>query len=760
MEGYINIEPNDANVLNDVYTLQASGTEIMETCHKAAYQFSKTGDAEILEESLRDVANMITSAASKVSSGIVSFSKSIMKNFDSYFKEFDTFAKKHKSYFASLPDDWKMEFEGYRFSVIDRKVDLSELGNIVSGYNLFLKDLQKIASGNLDPNQVRNMLDSYMSESNLSKIRAEVLGYSSPISKNDFIGTVKKFYRSGDITPIKLTVTKRYILNSIKELDELRKSINATVTDMEFTINSFQTLSSFFSNAILLLGSDQNQEEYPISSISITGKSKNFVSIKSEGTIRVSLENFQIIMDVLRLKYYQVSELQSIVQIVLSERLSALKSQMSQNTKILKTSLMYSEAEKSLVVPVLAKNLATTESADVFNTDYTTLLMEEFILTESMRREALECRYTEEMTAVAQCFENMLVSSEVLEGIGSASKEKIENFKATITAFFEKIIEIFRRKSIDYSQRYVPWVKDMNKEGKFKENVNNVGAITASPFWKVDSADADMNDIISAINTGKSNKDFEKLPFTSKFVNNAGTLDEYNNIRSDIAGYLKNYFRFHVKNAETVKKEEISGNDLVNKIDTMVNYVISYGNYVKVLERSRDDMLKSIDDISAVSESVSYLNLECRPVSETDLTLLEGYQIILEEEIKSGAVVNANGEKESATSVETSEDKAKKDAKENGKPDPSSASTRYITIFQQFFQLAISSWMTATEERYISYLNMLFKIAGERPKVDKNGKYVKTEKKEEDVTKVGESVIAESTFYTKPAGLKGLSLYK
>ena len=56
----------------------------------------------------------------------------------------------------------------------------------------------------------------------------------------------------------------------------------------------------------------------------------------------------------------------------------------------------------------------------------------------------------------------------------------------------------------------------------------------------------------------------------------------------------------------------------------------------------------------------------------------------------------------------------------------------YKKAIDGFFKYCISLYMKAREEQFLSYINVLSEIDGEKPQFDKNGKYVPKASKQKD----------------------------
>lgn len=700
--------------LGESYRLKCSETDIMETINLALYNFGKTGDAEILRECSRDISGIIERESEGITEGCLTY-KGIVPSYDA-------FIMKHSKFIISEAPDDAVTFDiiGYPFSVIDApRIDFSEFEKVIDSYDTFHAGIIKIMSGN-DSQEVEDVLNDYMNDSNLSEIRGKVLGSKRKIYELDFMNDVRKFYRSGSSRTEEIHITRKYIKNEVVgKIKDIQK-------DFDRTDKELKQVNTLFLKGTALIKHTQ------LSCERMSGSPEGII-------IRNNLFN---------LKYSQLVFLENCYRTILTERIRALNDQMSQNLEIFKHVMNFcsNNNDSGETVAESIRSSLLFES-----TDYTEAALEDMILTQSSYTDIMEARYALERDFVTRCLEAGAIQ-DVMEA-GSLS-HGYQTVKAALIKFIDKIIAMVREKVVSFNQKYVPWLKDVG-EDKLKEKAKTVNSITTAPYYDGDDLSGDLRDIVSAINDASGNTDKNDLSYMKKFVDGFNTQQNYDDARADLSGYLKNYFRFHKKNAKSVKKVELSGKDLESKVPTMFKYIMQYEKNVKSLDnlkKTLESSLKSMED-DKVMDSLLYLQSENRHSINTDLALLEGYQVLLEadNDDKAGTVVNDKGEAESPTKIETSEQKEKEEAKKNGETPTSSS--KYTSTFRNFFQLTISAYITAMEERYINYIDILSQLAGGRPKIDKNGKYIP----KEEPTK--ESVLPEN-FYRKPAKLKGLSLYQ
>lgn len=700
--------------LNESFQLKCSETSIMETFNRALYHFSKTNDISILQECAKDISGIMDQSLNYINIP-----------YPNYTKRYASFIGKNIKYITgALQRDICFDTSGHYFSIAQvPRIDFKMFNDLMDDYVSFSESVFQVISGRDIDLKFRDSM--YDDDYTRSILIGKILGVNKSVAISDFVQHVKRSYRSGEISPKTIQIDDTYMSQHVLDYTKVVQDFNNTELDLK-------NLNSLFMKMVDLI---------------------NVTRTKCLSISEDSPEKLELCFDALNYKYSQAVFFENVYRTILMERIKALNDLMLQNVEVCNQYLKLFKMSVSGV----RENILTNPNVEI--TDYVEVALEDMILSQIEYMTIMESRYTEEIKFVSECMHSGAVSQVVMEltlsGIYQALKD---NF----IKFIDKIIAIVRGKQLKYSQKYVPWLNDVGEE-TIVAKAKNMKSVTMAPYFDGNELSKDLRDIQSAITEVPRNTDKNNLSFTKRFVDNMDTQEKYENERGNLSGYLKNYFRFNKKNVKAVEKVDISGKDLASKIPTMFKYILQYEKSVKALDGLKRTLETTIQNLanSKVMDSFTYLQLEDCPASHTDLVLLEGYQLLLEETDTSkkdetvGKVVNDKGEVESPTKVETSEQKEKKEAKEKGEtPVPSS---KYTKIFQNFFQLAISAYITAMEERYISYVNVLCQLAGERPKVDDNGKYVPKEEKKEEPVK--DSTLP-TTFYNKPPELKGLKLYQ
>ena len=69
----------DESLLNDVYAIKCSETDLMEANCKYQHYYNKTGDPQVLEEGLISISDIVKKMTSSYKKGITAFSSSTKK---------------------------------------------------------------------------------------------------------------------------------------------------------------------------------------------------------------------------------------------------------------------------------------------------------------------------------------------------------------------------------------------------------------------------------------------------------------------------------------------------------------------------------------------------------------------------------------------------------------------------------------------------------------------------------------------------------
>lgn len=365
----------------------------------------------------------------------------------------------------------------------------------------------------------------------------------------------------------------------------------------------------------------------------------------------------------------------------------------------------------------------------------------------------------------------------VLQARASGSFRDLAN---AIKAWLDEIVANIRRQAVRRKQKYTPWLEDVDDQIGAAAAKMTAG-VKIAPYLDGNWKD-DVQVCVKAINEATNNltaKQINDFDFAKPIVDPAYVA----NRSGVLTNYIKNYFRFGVVNSDKVKPVTLIGDDLVKGVALMIDYITIYDKTIatnvgkiasayspqkisKALQAAEADpetVAKNADanareneraaetTPNATKESISpnqFLEVEGRVLCETILTSLINYESIIEngntnngpnntspkdattgEKISAGKVDIVDSNNKEMTKEEQKEAKAEtsgEDTKQPGK----TALTNYMKSIEYFIKLLISSYATACDERFITFINVLLKVADfgkvPKPKFDIHGNYMGT----------------------------------
>ena len=357
----------------------------------------------------------------------------------------------------------------------------------------------------------------------------------------------------------------------------------------------------------------------------------------------------------------------------------------------------------------------------------------------------------------------------------AAREFNLRDMSNAIKLWMDKLITKINQMVIKRARKYVPWVKDIRpllKSAATRVPAGN--SIKMTPYydgkWKADVGVC--TNAFGRITRSIQAKDYNDFSFASPIVN----PDEVAARSSNLSNYIKNYFRYGLKNTTEISTEVLTGEDLGSKyIEMMADYIIEYeknviSNVNKISKAYNPNKVQAAVNNAEKSaepagESFYYdadtrLSIEDRLISESMLSTLINYRQVMEwspgtksdsriDQSKANANAAAQAEKEkqdrqkAGIEVDGDKDANVKDVEVVGKDGKeidqnqektekrtkgtSTALTNYMRSVEYFVKLVISGYATACDERFITYLNVI-KVVGNygeipKPKFDAKGNY-------------------------------------
>lgn len=292
--------------------------------------------------------------------------------------------------------------------------------------------------------------------------------------------------------------------------------------------------------------------------------------------------------------------------------------------------------------------------------------------------------------------------------VHSSLKRLIEFIKNIFGRFKEFITSAF--------QSNEKWMIDREKDFDTM-NYSGLG-ISMVPYWEGKNQDSTYTQIYNRIKSfsdrASSNNDFAQ-----KFITDEGkleTLEPYLDGDNDATNGIKNILRVGNKNG--LDAVELRENDLKSKITSeFIPYVKNHAKLVANIERRVKDLERLMDNMESElrKRNVSESFIEGINLSSTDLMFCENFQVILEAENADNN--NSEQKKEDAnkkdsttgnTKVEVLDRKSKQEQEQDEQiKNESTIELRIATQTGKLVQLALSCYMTVSEERYSAYFNAI-----------------------------------------------------
>lgn len=722
--------------LSIIYGVCESDQETFKSYIYTGYLMESGASSDIVMESVSDMFKAIANGIKKFIEKVKAFFKKILLYVTSATEDLDKLAKEVEPVLKDKTIDY--EFDGYTFTVVNKPApDMKEFNRIVSEYNSDMAELTKLKEA-----EIKKQIFDWLEESHLDKLRGEILGSGGSIDESDYLDEIRKYYRNGETSTEKFKVTNsvvNQIISHSKKLEETKKS---SMKDRDNLITLLTKTETFFNTALpTVFKGAQRQVNVAKLNTADNKFSKEDNYKTADDSVMKMLSTYA------SAKSKQVNKVASMINLVACERVNALKDQIAQERKILRSCLFSSDAEKKVNESVMDMGYEGRQ--------FDTYAMESALLDsklyDTLSKQVLlnEAKFLVESINSGEVFY-------LMEADMNSTTGKIKNAIADI---IESIIKTFRKKAMGEADKYKPWIADI-KDG-IQEKAKNKKEFTMASFLDADHA-AMANKIMGSIKKAYSSTNYEDASFAKDVVSSLDTFDKINDDNSRTI--MLNYFRTG-QAGEKTDTITLSGSQLAGKVTEMMNYITGYGAAVTKPAENISNTLKTQSEAFKVTESAitgnTFLSLIESPVCESDVVLCRDYGSIF------GSVMEADkpniggkpegfggtsdakkpeatgqtgkseanaaeGELKSATQVKSENVEDVKGDQGVAEKKTNEKAVAYRKNVDRFFKNCITLYIRAREEQFIAYVNALADIDGARPKFDDNGKYVpKADQKKE-----------------------------
>lgn len=321
--------------------------------------------------------------------------------------------------------------------------------------------------------------------------------------------------------------------------------------------------------------------------------------------------------------------------------------------------------------------------------------------------------------------------------------------KDAVKSFFEKVLNLFRIRSKQKADKYVPWVKA--NVDSIKERSQNM-TIELTPYWKSDWRDdiKQMTNVANKIFDNIKNSRFNDYSFSNGLVKIEGSVADTPNLKEKLI------VRFSIgeKNKTTMEQVKVEKFGQTTMMEDMLKYILNYAAEIpNALAQLEKDITRKMDQVNpktiTIKES-NYFDIEQAPLCETDLVTLINYMEVITEgnnpkdtNNDNKGTVDSDGEKTSDTSVKVNPDgedgkgtpeENKNDGKEN---ESNEEKDNYISECEAFLKTMVTAFLTAAEKRFVVYTNTMVAIGGAQgnPTKDEDGNVEDKEQPKEEPKK-------------------------
>lgn len=716
--------------LSIIYESLESDSETFKSMVTTGYLMESGASKDIVMESVSDIFKTIADGIKKFIENVKKFFKKILLYITSAYQDLDKVAAEVKKVIDGK-NDIEFTIDGYKFTVIDKSSpNISEFQNIVAKYN---DDMTKISD--LKEKEVKDEVMEWLTETNLDRLRGQVLGINQSIPDTEYLDEIRKYYRNGEDSTQSITVNRSMVDSIISNAKKLEDAKKASIKDRDNLINLLSKSETFFGRTIQTFYKG-NTKQINVNKVNIDNNKFS----TEDNKINVNDDMSKMISTYASYKAKQVNKIAGMINLVACERVNALKDQIKQERTILRKCLFGNTKDE--------KKDNVSESIGIDGKDYSIIAMESCIRDYNIYEQTARQALFEETDFMLNALSTGKVSS-LLE----ADTEKLGGkIKQAISDIIEMVVGNFRKKAIGTDEFNNAWMDDITKpENKLEEKAKAKKEFTMTDFFSAEYK-KNISDLTSAIKTAYDNTNYNDVSWASTILPsiNSPEILRDTNTRTKIL----NYYRTG-KGEDKFETKKMSGSELAGKLKEMESYIRNYGTTITKPTENISKAFKTASDGFKVMESwspSSYLEILGCTVSESDAILCRDYDSVFgvmeadENKPKIGngtdgigdanratrnaanAVSNEtqNGKEtaKSATTTNSVDDEKKKEELGLKQEKTNSDANAYKRMVDNFFKNCITLYLKAREEQYIAFSNALSDIDGARPKKDKNGKYI------------------------------------
>lgn len=719
--------------LSIIYENLESEADTFKSFLTSKYLMESGASNDIVMEGVTDVFKSIVNGIKKFIQAIKDFFKKILLYITSAYQDLDKVATEVEKVIKDKNINFKID--GYKFTVVGKNgPNMDEFRRIVSEYN---SDMDKVSE--LKKSEIKDVFIEWLSDDNLNKLRAEVLGVSNLITEDDYNDEIRKHYRDGEDTTHEISVDNSYVRGIISNAKHLEDTKKSAIKDRDNLISLLSKTENFFDKTLQTYYKG-SQKKADVNKVNVDDDKFS----TETRTVDTSNSINEVITTYASYKSKQVNKIGSMINMVASERVNALKDQIKQERTILRKCLFGDTDNGSN-----KSDVAETYIADI-PVDYSIYAIESSIATENIYQNAIGLGLLEETEFLLKSIED----GEVYRILEADTAKMSGKVKQTISNIIEMVIKSFRQKAMGSDEFNKAWIEDITKpENKLEEKAKAKSEFTMTNFFGVKEATRNtmVRNLKSAISTSYKSEKYDDASWATSILPSLKTMEDVRDTNTRTT--MLNYYRTGKADAE-LEKKTMNGSELASRIKEMTEYILNYAGKVTKPTEELSSAIKSASEAFKVTESWApdtYLSIIGRSIMESDVIMCKDFDSVfgVMEETGTGAEQSVNNtaaaakpestsnkeadkaSNQNATSIQSEDDPKKaEELKNETKEKTNTSAVAYKKALDNFFKNCITLYLKAREEQYIAYKKALASIDGENPKKDKNGKYIpKSERK-------------------------------
>lgn len=719
--------------LSIIYENLESEADTFKSFLASRYLMESGASNDIVMEGVTDVFKSIVNGIKKFIQAIKDFFKKILLYITSAYQDLDKVATEVEKVIKDKNINFKIN--GYKFTVVGKNApNMDEFRRIVSEYN---SDMDKVSE--LKKSEIKDVITEWLSDDNLNKLRAEVLGVSNSITEDDYNDEIRKYYRDGEDTTHEISVDNSYVRGIISNAKHLEDTKKSAIKDRDNLISLLSKTENFFDKTLQTYYKG-SQKKADVDKVNVDDDKFS----TETRTVNTSNSINEVITTYASYKSKQVNKIGSMINMVASERVNALKDQIKQERTILRKCL-FGDTDNGNS----KSDVAETYIADI-PVDYSIYAIESSIATENVYQNAIGLGLLEETEFLLKSIED----GEVYRILEADTAKMSGKIKQTISNIIEMVVKSFRQKAMGSDEFNKAWIEDITKpENKLEEKAKAKSEFTMTNFFGVKEATRNtmVRNLKSAISTSYKSEKYDDASWATSILPSLKTMEDVRDTNTRTT--MLNYYRTGKADTE-LEKKTMNGSELASRIKEMTDYILNYAGKVTKPTEELSSAIKSASEAFKVTESwtpETFLSIINCSIMESDVIMCRDFDTVFgvmeaggtgAEKTVNNTAATAKQETQSnkeadeasnqnATAIQSEDDpKAAEELKDKTGEKTNTSAVAYKKALDNFFKNCITLYLKAREEQYIAYKKALASIDGENPKKDKNGKYIpKSERK-------------------------------